>query len=128
MRVLLDTHILLWFLDDPTLLPAGADAIIFDPDNLIFVSSISLWELAIKTAIGKLSLETELSDLESICDRSNLIVMSFQGSHALAVANLPPHHKDPFDRALIAQAQLENMSLLTHDALLAAYGATVNLV
>jgi PIN domain nuclease of toxin-antitoxin system len=89
MRILLDTHLLLWFLNDPTLLPQTADELIFNPDNLVFVSSVSLWEIAIKTAIGKLSLEVNLSDLESICESSNLILVSFHSAHALAVANLP---------------------------------------
>lgn len=125
MQILLDTHMLIWFLSDPNLLPKKADELIFDSANLIFVSSISLWEIAIKTSIGKLELDVVIADLETICERSNLIVMSFQAAHALAVAELAGHHKDPFDRALIAQAQVDQMTLLTHDAFLSAYSASV---
>ena len=128
MRILLDTHMLLWFLNDPLMLPKKADELIFDANNLVFVSSISLWEIAIKTALGKLELNTEITELESVCERSNLILMSFQAAHAIAVTNLVQHHKDPFDRALVAQAQLEQMILLTHDTALAAYGSAVVLV
>jgi PIN domain nuclease of toxin-antitoxin system len=128
MRVLLDTHMLLWLLNNPDLLPHKADQIIFDPNNIVFISSISFWEIAIKTAIGKLKLETSLEDLESICENSNLILIAFHGNHALEVAKLPDHHKDPFDRALIAQAKLEQMKLLTHDTLLPQYGDVVSIV
>ena len=110
------------------MLPEKADSLIFDTDNIVFVSSVSLWEIAIKTSLAKLELNAELSELESICERSNLIVLSFQAAHALEVANLPHHHKDPFDRALIAQAQLEQMNFITHDRALAAYGPSVILV
>jgi PIN domain nuclease of toxin-antitoxin system len=119
---------LIWFLNDPTLLPQKADELIFDPNNLVFVSSVSLWEIAIKAALGKLEIDAEISDLEFICERSNLIVISFQPHHALAVADLPQHHKDPFDRALIVQAKLEQMVLLTHDTVLDAYGFVVMFV
>jgi PIN domain nuclease of toxin-antitoxin system len=136
MRVLLDTHILLWLLNDSILLPKPADdllpkpadEIIFNPSNLVFVSSISLWEIAIKTGLGKLELEVAVADLEAICERSNLIVMGFHADHALAVENLPMYHKDPFDRALIVQAQLEQMTLLTHDTVLGSYGKAVLVV
>jgi PIN domain nuclease of toxin-antitoxin system len=118
MHVLLDTHILLWLFNDTALLPKQADEIIFDPSNLVFVSSISLWEIAIKTGLGKLELDVGVADLEAICERSNLIVIAFHAEHALAVETLPMHHKDPFDRALIVQAQLEQMLLPTHDIVL----------
>jgi PIN domain nuclease of toxin-antitoxin system len=125
VRILLDTHMLLWFLNDPLMLPKKADELIFDPNNLVFVSSVSLWEIAIKTALGKLTLEADIGELELICERSNLIVTSFHAAHALAVHDLPNHHRDPFDRALIAQARLEQMKLLTHDSVLHLYGASV---
>ena len=128
MQILLDTHMLIWFLNEPELLPKKADELIFYPANLIFVSSISLWEIAIKTSIGKLEIDVVIADLEAICERSNLIVVSFQAAHALAVAELAGHHKDPFDRALIAQAQVDQMTLLTHDAVLGAYSGSVMVV
>jgi PIN domain nuclease of toxin-antitoxin system len=126
VRLLLDTHILLWWLNENPQLPTRADMLISDPNNQVFVSAISVWEISIKAGIGKL--EADVQDILAAIPNSGFLALPFSLEHAAAVHGLPDLHKDPFDRALLAQAQLEPMHLLTHDSLLAAYGGTVILV
>ncbi|HXT35138.1 MAG TPA: type II toxin-antitoxin system VapC family toxin [Chloroflexota bacterium] len=126
MRLLLDTHILLWCLGDDTALPSQARNLIADPANQISISSISLWEIAIKSRLGKL--EGTIDDIHAAVLASGFLPLPFTLDHAAAVAQLPFHHRDPFDRALIAQAHREPLYLLTHDKALAAYGRAVIMV
>jgi PIN domain nuclease of toxin-antitoxin system len=126
VRLLLDTHILLWWLNEDPQLSAQADALISDPNNQVFVSAISVWEISIKAGIGKL--EANLQEILRAIPNSGFLTLPFSLEHAAAVYALPELHKDPFDRALLAQAQLEPMHLLTHDGLLAMYGGTIILV
>jgi PIN domain nuclease of toxin-antitoxin system len=126
VRLLIDTHILLWWLNEDPLMPARADALLFDPSNQVFVSAICIWEISIKTAIGKL--EADVQELLATIPKSGFLPLPFTLEHAAAVHGLPDLHKDPFDRALVAQARLEPMHLVTHDDLIAAYGGTVILV
>jgi PIN domain nuclease of toxin-antitoxin system len=123
---LLDTHILLWCLEDNSALPLEAKVLVADPRNEVFVSPISLWEVAIKARLGKIVADP--SEVRSAALQSGFVELPFSLEHAVAVAQLPDHHRDPFDRALIAQAQCEPLRLLTHDQLVAAYGGTVLLV
>ena len=126
MRLLLDTHMLLWCLRNDAALSQQARALVVDPANEIFVSAISLWEIAIKAGAGKLS--ADVDEARSAALASGFAPLPFTWGHAAAVAKLPDHHRDPFDRALIAQAQSEPLRLLTHDQALAAYGDIVLLM
>ena len=126
MRALLDTHTFLWWaLDDPHLSPRCRQ-IIADADNTIYVSVASAWEIAIKVQIGKLALP-ELPEpyVTSRVALNGLQVLPINLSHALHVYSLPLLHRDPFDRILVAQSQLENLPVLTTDPLIAQYGVQV---
>jgi PIN domain nuclease of toxin-antitoxin system len=123
MRLLLDTHILLWWLADDPALPERADALIADQANEVFASAISLWEIAIKARLGKIA--ADAAQIHTATQASGLASLAFTAEHALAVAQLPNHHRDPFDRALVAQARVEPLHLITHDAIIAAYGEHV---
>ena len=123
MRVLLDTHILLWWLMDDRRLPKDAEQIIKDPDNAIFVSAASIWEVAIKAALGQI--EADPLAIQSAIEPSGFTELPITGKHAAQVAKLPSHHRDPFDRMLVAQSLAEPMRLLTSDTLLAKYGDMV---
>jgi PIN domain nuclease of toxin-antitoxin system len=116
---LLDTHVLLWWVaDDPTL-RAGTRAKIADPDHDVAVSAASIWEAAIKRALGKLRFETPAL-LETL-SRGGIRVVPVTAEHALAAGDLPRHHDDPFDRILVAQASAEGLTLISRDARLRAY-------
>ena len=122
MRILLDTQCWLWLQADPERLSERTLSLLADPENEIFLSSASAWEIAIKYALGKLPLPT--APWQYVPTRMALTGttgLPVQMTHALRVAKLPPHHRDPFDRLLVAQAQLEKMSLLTSDTQLSAY-------
>ena len=119
MNLLLDTCVLLWWLDDPiTLLSKEASTAIKETDNRIIVSVVSAWEIAIKKALGKLEAPDNLKKM--IAD-AEFELMPIDYEHAWHVKDLPPHHKDPFDRLLVAQATVENLTLVTRDSWLQAY-------
>ncbi|HTS51161.1 MAG TPA: type II toxin-antitoxin system VapC family toxin [Bryobacteraceae bacterium] len=124
MRILLDTHLLLWWLEGHPSLPAQAREMIRDPENTIFVSAVSLWEIWLKQSLGKLRLPVNFTERLAAEAFESLPLMA---SQTRQVALLPWHHRDPFDRMLIAQAQVEKLVLLTADEALAAYGAAVHL-
>jgi len=124
VKLLLDTHILLWWLNGSAELRAEARELIANPENAVFVSAAAIWEIYIKKSLGKL----ELPDgFESALDAS-FEMLAIQAGHARAAASLPAIHRDPFDRILVAQAQVERLTLLTADAVLAEYGQGVKLV
>ena len=123
MRVLLDTHVWLWWLSDDRALSARGSAVIEDPANEIFVSAISLWEVALKVGLGKL--EVDVAELRASIELSGLRALSFEFGDAAEVAKLQPAHHDPFDRALVAQARRHGLRLLSADERLAAYGQPV---
>ena len=121
MNLLLDTHILLWWLaDDPGLSEKQRSAIA-DPANVVYVSAASAWEIAIKKALGKLIAP---DDLGAALIASELEQLPITVAHAEAVGGLPPHHRDPFDRMLIAQAEVENLTVVTGDPVFAKYEVT----
>jgi PIN domain nuclease of toxin-antitoxin system len=126
MRVLLDTHILLWWLKDDRKLSNVAANIIEDDANDIFISAVNAWEIAIKKSLGRIQIDMD-EFLESV-ENSGLGVLNVTVNHACLVSSLPGHHKDPFDRMLIAQSIVEPMRLLTHDEMLMQYGKYVLLV
>lgn len=121
MRLLLDTHALLWWLADAELAPQAREKIA-DPANTVAVSAVSAWEISIKKALGKLSAPGDLLEQVQASDFSPLPIAI---DHALAAGQLPRHHEDPFDRMLIAQAQLEQMTIVTRDKRFADYDVAV---
>ena len=112
MRLLLDTHILLWWLSDDPLLPAPARGAISSPDNEVMVSAAAIWEIAIKKAVGRLDAP---DDLLEVLTASDFETLEITASHALLAGGLAPHHSDPFDRMMIAQARAENLTLVSVD-------------
>jgi PIN domain nuclease of toxin-antitoxin system len=121
LRLLLDTHALLWWLADEELL-ASARAGIADPANSVAVSAASAWEISIKKALGKL---VAPDDLEQQILTSGFDALPISITHALAAGQLPRHHDDPFDRMLIAQANVEQMTIITRDRRFGDYGVPV---
>ena len=112
MSLLLDTHILLWWLSDDPLLPTAAREAIASPESEVLVSAATAWEIAIKQAAGRLDAPDDL--LEAVED-NDFGTLPITAAHALAAGALPPHHSDPFDRMLIAQARAENLTLVSVD-------------
>jgi PIN domain nuclease of toxin-antitoxin system len=123
-RVLLDTHLLLWSLAEPARLPAPARRLIDTCE--VYVSASSIWEISIKAALGKLAADP--ARVLAALGPAGFAELPVTGEHAARVARLPPLHRDPFDRLLIAQALTEPMRLLTGDATLAGYGEIVSVV
>ncbi|MCE2416426.1 type II toxin-antitoxin system VapC family toxin [Candidatus Poribacteria bacterium] len=118
MNLLLDTHVLLWWLDDPSLLSQQAMESIKQPDNNVTVSVVSAWEIAIKKRLGKLEAPENLK--ESVA-ASGFQWLSVVYEHVWRVKDLPFHHEDPFDRLLIAQADIEDLTFVTRDSRIKAY-------
>lgn len=119
MRLLLDTHTLLWASGFSGDLTPDARAAIEDAENLVCISAASVWELSIKVAADRIRLPL---DLPSMLERSAFAIVSITAQHALVAGALPRHHGDPFDRMLVAQAKLEDCTLVTRDPVLARYG------
>ena len=117
--LLLDTHVLLWWLADDPRLPKEIRTRIADPDSLIFVSAASIWEIGIKRAIGKLEAPAELV---AVIHEEGFLGLPIELLHAETASLLPPHHRDPFDRMLIAQSMLEQMTVVTADRRFESYG------
>jgi PIN domain nuclease of toxin-antitoxin system len=123
MNLLLGTHALLWFLDDNTLLVPNAKALIEDPANHKFVSVATCWEIAIKVGLRKLDLgEPAATFLPRELATNKFDLLGIELAHATFVETLPAHHKDPFDRLLIAQSVLEKMPIVSADVLFDPYG------
>ncbi|MDP9396954.1 MAG: type II toxin-antitoxin system VapC family toxin [Actinomycetota bacterium] len=122
MNLLLDTHVLLWWLsDDPKLRPEIRETV-GNPGNVVLVSAASAWEISIQKALGKLDAP---DDLEEVVEAAHLQPLPITLGHAMRAGALPKHHDDPFDRMLVAQAQLERLLLTTADRRLAAYEVAV---
>lgn len=117
-RLLLDTHVFLWWRSDPSRLNDEAHEAIASAD-IVFVSAATAWEAGIKASLGKLQLP---ASVEQGAKESGFYALPIALAHAEAAAALPPHHRDPFDRMLVAQAKLEDLTLVTHDEMLAPYG------
>ena len=123
MRVLLDTHVLLWWFLDETVISPGARAAIADEANDTFVSAATAWEIAIKFKTGKLpSAAPLMANLEEAILEGGFAGMPVTLRHGELAGSLPPHHKDPFDRVLIAQAQVERLTLISNERLFDRYG------
>ena len=118
MRLLLDTHVFLWWRIDAPELSAAARSALMDADNEIFVSTAVAWEIVIKRKLGKLEFD---GTVEAAIADEGFTPLAVRVAHVDRVAMLPDHHRDPFDRLLIAQAQVEAMTLVTADALIRRY-------
>jgi PIN domain nuclease of toxin-antitoxin system len=127
MKLIIDTQILIWWLTANKRLPNKAAEIIADGTNEVLVSAASVWEMAIKISLGKIQLSLE-NDFQERLIANGLMPVAVKLSHALESAKLPLHHRDPFDRMLVAQSLIEDCYLLTTDTQLAAYGKTVLVV
>jgi PIN domain nuclease of toxin-antitoxin system len=112
VQLLLDTHALIWWLTNNPTLTTQAKNVIADPDNLVFVSAASAWEIAIKKSLGKLQAP---DDLAAQIQAKNFIPLAISIEHAVMVEQLPLHHQDPFDRILIAQGMYEQLVIITRD-------------
>ncbi len=128
MRLLIDTHLLLWAAATPERLSPRAVARLEATDNRLLFSAASLWEIAIKAALGRSDFTVDPRRLRQGLIDNDYEELPLTGAHAGALADLPAIHKDPFDRILIAQAKVEGLTLLTADATLARYGAPVEVV
>ena len=128
MKLLLDTHLLLWASISPTRLPDKARALIEDRDNELYFSAASLWEITIKRGLGRNDFDVDPRVLHRALLDNGYAEIPIAGEHAMLVGDLPATHKDPFDRMLVAQATLEGITLLTHDRKLAAYPGPIRKV
>ena len=118
-RLLLDTHVLIWAVENSTRLGADAREIITDPGNEVFVSAATIWEIAIKRALGKLSFPSDVGDTVR---RDGFTELPVTFHHAEQAGGLPRHHGDLFDRMLVAQAQAEGLTIVTEDPIIPRYG------
>jgi PIN domain nuclease of toxin-antitoxin system len=122
VRVLLDTNVWLWMWGDPDRLRSEARTVIEDPATELNVSAVSAWEITTKVAAGRLRLPTSAEDwLTDPRHRRDVAELSISFAHVIRAGTLPPHHRDPFDRMLVAQAQVEGLVLVSADRKLAAY-------
>ena len=121
MNLLLDTHILIWWLDESSRLRASVRTALERPENRIWVSAISIWEISIKVSVGRLRMTEPAEERIAWLLERGRQSLAVTFDHAFAVRRLPLHHGDPFDRMLIAQAQCENLTLVTADPAILAY-------
>ncbi len=122
MKLLLDTHAFIWWDSEPAKFSAKTLALCQDRANTILVSVVRVWEMQIKLQLGKLKLNLSLAEvIESQRQANNIEVLPILLAHVLALKNLPAHHKDPFDRLLIAQANVEDAVLISHDPIFVKY-------
>ena len=128
MRLLLDTHVLLWASEESEDLSFKAKALISDPQNHLVFSVVSLWEVSIKRRGKDVTFRTDPHVLRRELTDRGYEELAITGAHALTVDSLPLHHKDPFDRMLVAQAIIEGITLLTADRIMAKYPCPVRLV
>lgn len=122
MRLLLDTHVLLWWLANDPALTEETASIIARQDSVVFVSAATAWEIAIKQSLGRLEAP---SDLERQLELNRFEPLSITVGHAYSAGTLPRHHEDPFDRMLVAQAMAEGLTVVTNDARIPRYGVPV---
>jgi len=126
MKLLLDTHTFIWIVSDSSKLSNKVATLFSSEENQVYLSSVNLWEIQIKTQLGKLKLDGTLSDIVSKqISENQLEPLSVNFDHVMQLDNLPIHHKDPFDRLLIAQAQSEELTLLSKDAVFEQYDVQV---
>ena len=125
MNYLLDTHTFLWFINDDASLSFTAKTRIEDPENTIYLSVASIWEMAIKVSLDKLELPSPFTDfIDDQLDKNTITLLKIKTAHTGIVATLPFHHRDPFDRLIIAQSKIEDMPIIGQDATFDDYGIT----
>ena len=126
MRLLLDTHALVWWWTDDPRLPARARTMIADPGTIVYVSAVSAWEITTKHRVGKWpEVERLIAEYTSLLRRSRFHPLAISMEHAHRAGGLPGPHRDPFDRMLIAQGGLESLPIVTTDAVFSSYGSEV---
>lgn len=125
MKYLIDTHILLWHAVDNNRLTSEVKALLNNPNNEIYLSHASIWEITIKISIGKLQMSVPLDMLEAALYDQQFQLLDFQFSHYLTLKDLPFHHQDPFDRMIIAQGITEKMTIITADDKFKQYDVTI---
>jgi PIN domain nuclease of toxin-antitoxin system len=125
MKLLLDTHLLLWAAGAPDQLSATARTMIEEPENELFFSAANLWEIAIKQGLGRTDFHVDARVLRRCLLDNGYNELAITSEHAVAIDALPPIHSDPFDRILVAQAMVEGITLLTTDELVAKYPGPV---
>lgn len=128
MKLLLDTHLLLWAAGEPEQLPIAALALLNDPQNELLFSAASLWEVAIKRGLGRANFRIDPRLLRRGLLDNGYSELPITSEHAVAIDGLPPIHKDPFDRILVAQSIVEGITLLTADPLVAQYAGPIRKV
>ena len=128
MRLLVDTHLLLWAVASSSQLPREARALIEDSANDVYYSAASIWEIAIKSALRRKDFRVDVPALLAALPRMGFVELPVTGAHAARVVQLAPIHRDPFDRLLVAQSIVEPLTLLTNDALLARYWDGIRVV
>lgn len=128
MRLLLDTQLLLWAAGEVEKLPKAAHALLADMDNELLFSPASLWEVVIKSGLGRDDFQADAAVLRRALLENGYEELPVTGRHAVAVGSLPPIHKDPFDRMLVAQATVEGVTLLTTDDLVRRYPGPIRRV
>jgi PIN domain nuclease of toxin-antitoxin system len=128
MKLLLDTHVLLWAASSPDKLSKIARNLIESEDNTLFFSAASLWEIVIKNSLGRTDFQVDARLLRRGLLGNGYSELPITSEHAVAVEDLPLHHKDPFDRMLIAQSNVEGFTLLTADTTLAQYEGKIQIV
>jgi PIN domain nuclease of toxin-antitoxin system len=125
LNLLLDTHVALWAITDSPKLPKKARELIESSKTTVWVSVASVWEIAIKHALGRGDMPVSSQDAVRYFQESGYRVLPIEAEHAVGVEELPSHHQDPFDRMLVAQALLEPMRLMTHDPQVALYSDSI---
>ncbi|RYU85877.1 type II toxin-antitoxin system VapC family toxin [Mucilaginibacter terrigena] len=125
MKILLDAHTLIWFTEGDAKLSFNAKTEIAKDENQRFISIASLWEIVIKTSIGKLELNQSIIDVKTVLDVNNISLLGINFNHLSILLNLPQHHKDPFDRLIISQAISENLTIISSDQHFSAYPVPV---
>lgn len=125
MNLLLDTHVALWAITDSPRLATRARELINSPRASVWISAATIWEITIKHGLGRGDMPVSGHDALRYFRDSAYRLLAIEPEHAAAIAELPPHHQDPFDRVLIAQALTEPMRLITHDATVARYSDTI---
>ncbi len=121
MNLIIDTHATIWFITEDKTLPTNVKALIEDSSNLCFVSVASLWEMGIKHTLGKLDLKVGLERIFELIDQSGLTILPITTTHILSNTTLEFHHRDPFDRLIIAQAKSEGLTVVSKDSVFKDY-------
>ena len=126
MRILLDTHTFIWFLEGDRTIPPSSRELIEDRTNQCFISSVSLWEMTVKSSLGKLEMSIDLNQLSQLLTDLDIELLPIRIEHLSTLATLPFHHRDPFDRLIIAQAISESKTLISNDNQFEKYPVSLN--